>query len=352
LIISTIIIYRQIQHVKNRDIGYDKNSLVQMKMQGDMRKNFAAIKQELLNSGVITNVATSTEIMYTGNNSSNYTWQGKDPNSDILLSNRMVSPGFIATLGLPVLEGRDFTSEADSFNIVISESLAKIISKESALGKTIQENDNILTVIGVVKDFVYGDVYTKGEPVIFFCRPDYSEKMYVRARAGSSPQQMLAVMEPVLHRHNAAYPFMYKFVDEQFNEFFKSEMLVGKLSRIFSALAIIISCLGLFGLAAYTAERRTKEIGIRKVLGASVRGVAGLLSKDFLQLVIISALIAFPVAWWAMHNWLQGYAYRVRMEVWVFAAAAAIAILIAVFTISFQAIRAALANPVKSLRTE
>jgi putative ABC transport system permease protein len=352
LIISTIIIYRQIQHVKNRDIGYNKDNLLQMKLQGDMEKNFAVIKQQLLSSGVITGVATSTEIMYTGNNSSHYTWQGKDPGADILLSNRYVSPGFIATLGLPVVEGRDFTNEADSANIVISESLAQLMGKGSALGKTIQEDDYKLTVIGVVKDFVYGDVYTKGEPVIFFCRPENSEKMYVRARPGTRASEILAVVEPVLHANNPAYPFMYKFVDDQFNEFFKSEMLVGKLSRVFSALAILISCLGLFGLAAYTAERRTKEIGIRKVLGASVRGVTGLLSKDFLQLVIISAIIAFPLAWWAMHNWLQGYAYRVRIEAWVFMAAAGMAILIALATISFQAIKAALANPVKSLRTE
>jgi ABC-type antimicrobial peptide transport system permease subunit len=155
-----------------------------------------------------------------------------------------------------------------------------------------------------------------------------------------------------MKRNNPAYPFDYRFVDDQFNQMFLSEMLMSKLARVFAALAIVISCLGLFGLAAYTAERRTKEIGIRKVLGASVPGIAGLLSKDFLQLVLLSCLIAFPVAWWVMYNWLQDFQYRVNIHWWVFVAAAVLAILIALITISFQAVKAALTNPVKSLRTE
>jgi ABC-type antimicrobial peptide transport system permease subunit len=155
-----------------------------------------------------------------------------------------------------------------------------------------------------------------------------------------------------MKKNNPAYPFQYRFVDDQFNDMFLSEMLISKLSRVFAALAIIISCLGLFGLAAYTAERRTKEIGIRKVLGASVSGIAGLLSKDFMKLVLIASGIAFPIAWWAMHNWLQGYSYRIEISWWIFIAAGSVALLIALVTISFQAIRAATANPVKSLRTE
>jgi putative ABC transport system permease protein len=354
LIISTIIIYRQIQHAKNRDIGYEKDKLLQMKMQGDMLKNFTAIRHDLLNTGLITGVGMSDEIMYTGNNSSNYNWQGKDPGRDILISHRMISPEFTSTLGLSLTEGRQFVSEADSSNVIITESLAALMGKGSALGKVIESGggDYKHTVVGVVKDFVYGDIYTKGEPVMFFCLPQQADKMYVRAATHARVDDLLAKMEPIMRRHNPSYPFTYKFVDEQVNEFFKREMLVGKLSRVFSALAIIISCLGLFGLAAYTAERRVKEIGIRKVLGASVKNVTNLLSKDFMLLVLISAFIAFPLAWWAMHSWLQGYAYRVQIEWWVFLIAAAAAILIALFTVSFQAIKAALANPVKSLRTE
>jgi len=155
-----------------------------------------------------------------------------------------------------------------------------------------------------------------------------------------------------MKKDNPAYPFQYKFVDDQFNESFQSEMLMSKLSRVFASLAIIISCLGLFGLAAYTAERRTKEIGIRKVLGASVSGIAGLLSRDFMKLVVLASLIAFPIAWWSMHNWLQSYQYRIEISWWIFFAAGLVALLIALLTISFQAIRAAVANPVTSLRSE
>ncbi len=176
--------------------------------------------------------------------------------------------------------------------------------------------------------------------------------MNVRIKAQSNVEQALTKIEAVMKKTNPAYPFEYKFVDEQFNEMFQSEMLVSKLSRVFAALAIIISCLGLFGLAAYTAERRTKEIGIRKVLGASVEGLASLLSKDFIKLVTTSCIIAFPVAWWIMQNWLQDYAYRIQISWWIFISAGVLAILIALLTVSFQAIKAAIANPVKSLRTE
>ena len=176
--------------------------------------------------------------------------------------------------------------------------------------------------------------------------------MYARLKPQNGVEQALAKIEAAIKKDNPAYPFGYRFVDDQFNHMFTGEMLVSKLSRVFAALAIIISCLGLFGLAAYTAERRTKEIGIRKVLGASVTGIAGLLSKDFLQLVLLSCLIAFPLAWWTMYHWLQGYAYRIEISAWVFVLAGVAAILITLVTISFQSIKAAIMNPVKSLRSE
>jgi len=176
--------------------------------------------------------------------------------------------------------------------------------------------------------------------------------MYVRTTPHSDPETALAKIGAVMKKENPAYPFEYKFVDDQFNNMFLSEILISKLSRVFAALAIIISCLGLFGLAAYTAERRTKEIGVRKVLGASVPGIAALLSKDFLKLVGVSCAVAFPVAWWMMNNWLQNYQYRIEISWWIFLIAGAAAIFIALFTVSFQAIKAAVANPVKSLRAE
>ncbi len=231
------------------------------------------------------------------------------------------------------------------------------MGKNSALGKIIwnagDTSGTKLTVVGVVNDYVYGNMYGKPDPVLFSATsPDHANKMYLRIKPKSNIEQVLAKIEAVMKKNNPAYPFNYKFVDEQFNQMFVSEMLISKLSRVFAVLAIVISCLGLFGLSAYTAERRTKEIGIRKVLGASVTGIASLLSKDFLKLVGLSCLLSFPLAWWMMHNWLQGYQYRIEINWWIFLIAGSAAILIALITISFQAVKAALANPVKSLRSE
>ena len=195
--------------------------------------------------------------------------------------------------------------------------------------------------------------HNTSDPVIFLCLPArYMSEVYARVKPGVSIEGALGQIEGVMKKHNPAYPFQYRFVDQQFSDMFRGEMLVSKLSRLFAVLAIIISCLGLFGLAAYTAERRTKEIGIRKVLGASVSGLAQLLSKEFLQLVLVACVIAFPLAWWAMDSWLQQYAYRTDIHWWVFALAGGLSIIIAFATVSFQSVKAAIANPVSSLRSE
>ena len=372
LIIGTIIIYQQIQHVKSRNLGFNKDNLLQMRLQGDMLKNFAAIKQDLINTGVVENAALADhETIYSGNNTGGITWQGKDPNSNILISNRVVSPEFIPVTGMEVVTGRNFVesdiiemtddfqpkSPNPVFNVIITESLQKLLGKESALGKMLQVPNSKtkylnLKVIGVLKDYVYGDMYGKPDPVVFYCMPQFTSLLYLKTKAQTNTEQALAKIEAVMKKDNPAYPFEYKFVDEQFNNLFMSEALISKLSQVFAALAIVISCLGLFGLAAYTAERRTKEIGVRKVLGASVAGLAGLLSKDFLKLVVLSCLVAFPLSWWAMYKWLQNYAYRIDISFWIFMVAGVLAVVIALATVSFQAIKAAVANPVKSLRTE
>jgi predicted permease len=363
LIISTIIVYQQIQHVKSRGLGFNKNNLLQTDMKGDLAKNYTSIKQELLNTGFVDNVALSDHItLYGGNNTGGLTWEGKTTRAQILISQRYVSTGFFQTSGIKIIEGRDIV-ETDSaivnktINVVITQSLERLMGKGSALGKKIRyEGDNsgmAAQVVGVVNDYVYGDMYGKPDPVMFFySKPENTTVMYVRLKPQADIEKSLAKMQNVIKKYNPAYPFTYQFVDEQFNQMFLGEMLISKLSKVFAALAIIISCLGLFGLAAYTAERRTKEIGIRKVLGASVGGITTLLSKDFFKLVAVSCLIAFPVAWWMMHNWLQSYQYRIGISWWIFLAAGISAMLIAWLTISFQSIRAATANPVTSLRSE
>jgi putative ABC transport system permease protein len=355
LIISTIIIYQQVQHIRHRDLGYNKDHLIDMQITGMLGKKFSAIRQDLLNTGVVENAAlASARSINTTNNTTGYSWEGKDPDRQILVSHRSVSPEYISTMGMHLIEGRDFLANpaSDSDHILITRSLAKLMGKESAIGKIIRDGDDQYEVVGVIKDYVYGNMYGSPDPVIFFCKPDDTRYFYVRQKATVHPEEALAKIGAVMKKHNPAYPFDYTFVDDQFNERFKSELFVGKLSGVFASLAIVISCLGLFGLATYTAERRTKEIGIRKVTGAGVMNITVFLSGDFMKLVLISTLIAFPLAWWAMNQWLQDYAYRISIQGWVFVTAGTAAMLIALLTIGFQSVRAALANPVKSLRTE
>jgi putative ABC transport system permease protein len=360
LIISTIIIYNQIQHMRNRDLGYNKENVIQTGLRGEMKKRFPVIKDQLLSSGYVENAAISNlNQLYMGSSTGDFSWEGKDPSKDILVTQDIISPGYLGTMGIQLIKGRDFYPDPkpDSLNVIVNETFAKMISKDTKrndlIGTVLRRDSTNYSVIGVVKDFVYDDMLGSGDPLIFHCYPENFGYMYVRLKKQANVEKAVAKIESIVKTSNPGYPFNYVFVDDEFDRVFKNDMLIGKLSRIFALLAIIITCLGLFGLSAYTAERRTKEIGIRKVLGASVSGITGLLSKDFLKLVILSSIISFPLAWWFMHDWfLQGYAYRIKINWWVFIMAAALALFIALFTISFQAIKAALSNPVKSLRTE
>lgn len=362
LIVSTIVIYQQIQHVKNRNLGFNKNNLLQIDMNSEMKKNYAVVQQDLLQSGVIEDLAISNyNTLYDGNNTGGFTWEGKTSDNQVLISMRYVSPGYMKTTGMKILQGRDLVSTdsigSRNMNVMITQSLEELMGKESAVGKTLRigkdSNATVVNVVGVVNDYMYGNMYGKPDPVMFICvSPENASMLYARLKPGENIEPSLKKIEAVLLKNNPGYPFTYHFVDDQFNQMFNNEQLISKLSRVFSMLAIIISCLGLFGLAAYTAERRIKEIGIRKVLGASVTGIASLLSIEFLQLVLISCIVAFPVSWWMMHKWLQDYQYRIEINWWIFIAAGIAAIFIALLTISFQSIRAAMANPVKSLRTE
>ena len=356
LIVCTILIYQQINHVKDRDLGYDKQNLVNVSLRGTMKEHFNAIKNDLQSTGVVENAAISdNRVLQLGSNTGDYTWQGKDPDKQVLITIEGVSPGYINTMGIHLQQGRDFYPDmkSDSNNIIINQSLAKILDKKNVVGSIIsRDGGQQYTVVGVIKDFVYNNMYASPAPLILFPDTSTNNFLSVRLKAGANLHNALAKIENVIKSNNPGYPFEYNFIDEQFDKLFKTETLIGKLAGVFSILAIFISCLGLFGLAAYTAEKRTKEIGIRKVLGASVKGLAALLSKEFLQLVAISCLIAFPVSWWVMKNWLNSYEYRIAINWDVFIAAGLLALLIALLTVSFQAIKAAIANPIKSLRTE
>ncbi|MDB5130294.1 MAG: macB 13 [Mucilaginibacter sp.] len=356
LIIGTVIIYQQIQHVKNRRLGYNKNNLVYVILQGKQAEHFTSIYNDLKQSRVVENAALSDNpVLQIGNNTDNYSWDGKDATKNPLISWQNVSPQFISTMGMKLAEGRDFHAQSsiDSSNVIINEALAKQLGKQGRVGAIIREDGKKpLVITGIVKDYLYNDMYGAAAPLLLYNRPANASVLSIRFKPGVNMQDALIKAGGIVKTDAPGYAFDYQFIDQDFDQLFKTETLTGQLAGIFASLAIFISCLGLFGLAAYTAERRIKEIGIRKVLGASVYGLAGLLSKDFLKLVTISCVLAFPAAWWAVNNWLQSYQYRIVVQWWVFVVAGFMSLFIALATVSFQAIKAALMNPVKSLRSE
>ncbi|MEO6630472.1 MAG: ABC transporter permease [Mucilaginibacter sp.] len=356
LIIGTVIIYQQIQHVKSRELGYNKDNLVYVNLQGKQGDQFTAIYNDLMKSGIAVNAALSNDrAIEVGSNTDNYSWDGKDASKNPLISWQNVSSQFISIMGIKMVAGRDFNPQSalDSNYVIINEAFAKQMGKEGRVCGIIRDGGKkAFQIAGIMKDYLYNDMYGKAEPLLIYNHPADTRVLTIRLKNGVNKQDAILKAGNIVKADSPGYPFDYQFVDNDFDELFKTETLTGSLAGVFAALAVFISCLGLFGLAAYTAERRIKEIGIRKVLGATVAGLTGLLSKDFLKLVCISCIIAFPAAWWAVNNWLQSYQYRVNIQWWVFAMAGAISLVIALATVSFQAIKAALMNPVKSLRSE
>ena len=355
LIISTIIIYQQILHVKDRDLGYDKQDLVYTSLQGKMKEHFYAIKNDLQATGFVKNASLSRSgVLQMGSNTGDFQWEGKDPNKQVLVTVEAVSPEYISTMGMKLKAGRDFYNDikADSNNVIINDAMAKIMNRKNVLGSILTLHDTKTTIIGVVNDFVYNNMYSPAAPLMLYADTASTNYMTVRFKPNTHLATALPAIEKIMKADNPGYPFEYKFVDEQFNNFFKTETLIGKLASVFSILAIFISCLGLFGLAAYTAERRTKEIGIRKVLGASVKNIVTILSTDFIKLVAIALIISSPLAYMAASKWLESFPYRIALSWWLFGGAALLVIAIALCTVSSQAIKAAIANPAKSLRNE
>ncbi|MEX6689624.1 ABC transporter permease [Danxiaibacter flavus] len=355
LIIGTIIVFQQIQHARNRPLGYRPDNLISFGLSNDLTKNFEPLKRDLLATGYLEAVSRSSSPM-TGvyNQWDDFSWEGKDPDSHPLFSAIMIDHDYDKASGVILKEGRFFSKEflTDSNAVVLNEAAVKLMGFKNPLGKMIRFANQPMTVIGVVQNVIMEDPFRSVMPAIMLFRPYFISQGMIRFKTGTNLQKALAAIQPVMATYNPAYPFEYRFVDEEFNKKFQAENQVGALSRIFAALAIFISCLGLFGLASFMAERRTKEIGVRKVLGASVSQLWLLLSKDFVLLVFISCLIASPLALYFLQDWLKKYEYRIEISPLVFISAGIIAIIITLATISFQAIKAALANPVKSLRTE
>jgi ABC-type antimicrobial peptide transport system permease subunit len=353
LIISTITIYRQIQHARNRPAGYDMNRLVTTDMNNDLAKNYGAIKHEMLEKGIAESITwASVPITGTGMHRDVEQWPGKRAGETVDMGRIVVPEGYFKTMGMTLKEGRDFAGPADTLNVIFNEAAVKLLRLKAPLNQTIGYWDSKMKIIGIVKDALTASPYMPADPTIFFYDPYPRGAMMYRISAQVSPHSAIRNLTTLFNKYNPAFPFDYRFADASYAAKFDFEVLVGRLSGLFAAFAVFISCLGLFGLAAYLAERRTKEIGIRKVMGASVSSLWLMLSKEFILLVSISSCIASPIAFYFLQGWLQKYSYRVDIGFKVFLISAFAAVVITLLTISFQAIKAATANPVKSLRTE
>ncbi len=357
LIISTLIIYQQIKYAKDRPKGYNAENLVMVNSSDDLNRNFIALKTDLLQSGQVVSVTKAASGMtYFPASFSIRDFPGKKSGESMEMATTAISPGYFKTVGTRLKLGHDFAEDAgpDTLDVILNEAAVHQLRLKNPLNQliTFDYRKNPMRIIGVVENAIVGSPFYLAGSALYVYNPGWTGAIMFRLNPNTGRQQAVKKIAAIFSRYNPSFPFDYRFADEAFSATYNTEILVGTLASIFAVLAIFISCLGLFGLAAYVAEQRTKEIGIRKVMGASVSQVWVLLSKDFVLLVLISCLIASPVALYYLHNWLLKYDYRISIGPGVFILAALAALAITIITVSFQAIRAALANPVKSLRSE
>ncbi len=355
LMIGTIIIYQQIQYGKNRPIGFNNKGLISVNWSDDISKSFEALRQELLSTGAVVSICKSnsppSEIF---SNNNGWEWKNSQPlEKTVIFSTIATEYDYTKTLGIKMLEGRDFSREfADSNAVILNEAAVKRMGLKNPVGELLKWNGKPMTVVGVVPDIQMGSPFRAISPLTIIYNKGWVSFLNVRLNPGMSASKAIGLIKPIFDKYNPAFPFEYQFADEQYARKFDYENLVANLAAIIAILAIFISCLGLFGLASFTAEQRVKEIGVRKVLGASVFNLWRLLSKDFVLLVLTACAISIPIAWYFMNEWLKSYDYKISIGIGVFAIVIVLSVAITLITVSFQAIKAALANPVKSLRTE
>lgn len=356
LIIGTIIVFRQVQFAKDRPIGYDRKGLINMFMStNDIHDHFDAVRAELKNSGAVAEITESgSPTTSVWNSNGGFDWKGKDPELAVDFPNNGVTFEYGKTVGWEFVDGRDFSRDhaTDSSAFVINQAAVKFLGFKNPVGEILVWEKKPYTIIGVIKDIVIESPYEPVRASLFHIDKGAGNVIIAKINPEISSRQALAQVESVFKKYNPAAPFEYKFVDQEYAAKFGDEERIGKLASFFAGLAVFISCLGIFGLASFVAEQRTKEIGVRKVMGASVFNLWQMLSKDFVVLVVISLFIAMPFAYWSMSQWLKKYEYRTDIAWWVFAISGAGALVITLLTVSYQSIRAATANPVKSLRTE
>ena len=352
LIASTFIISNQLNYIRSKELGYDKSHVLSVNMRG-MNEHYDAVKAALMKQPGITDVtrASSNVVSIGGQTGDNY-WDGKKEGETMMVRPMAIDKDFIPFFKMKLQAGNNFTGTvADSAHFILNETAVKVAGIKDPIGKKFKLWKTMGTIAGVVKDFHFASMKYKIEPVVFYYFPNDMGRIYIKTTAANAASS-IAASEKIWKKYNPDFAFDYAFLDDTFNELYKSEQQTGFLFNAFAVIAILISCLGLFGLAAFTAQRRNREIGVRKVLGATVTGVIRLLAKDFIKLVLVAIVIATPLTWYMMNKWLQDFAYKTTISWMVFLLAGLIAIAIALITVSFQAIKAAIANPVKSLRTE
>ena len=353
LIVSVLVVYQQMKLIQTTNLGYNKDNILTFSNDGDIKKNLTPFLAEIKKfPGVINATSESGDFFGRANHGGGgIDWDGKDPNLGIEYYGNDVGDNFFQTMNLHIAEGRPFSKAfADSSSVIFNETAIKTMGIKSPIGKTVSLWGQKKQIVGIVKDYHFKSLYDKISPSFLVYNPN-SDNTLVKIKAGLE-KQTIAGIKALFTKFNNGLGFNYSFLDDDYNRLYASEQRVSELSKYFAAIAILISCLGLFGLAAFTAQKRQKEIGIRKVIGASVSNVVAMLSKDFLMLVFIALIIAIPASWWAANEWLKSFAYRINISPLIFVITALTVVLITLITISFQSIKAAIANPVKSLRTE
>jgi hypothetical protein len=356
LIIGTIIVYRQIEFAKDRPVGYERNGLISMSMMTPaIHDHFNAFRNEMMQTGTIASL-TEAGSPTTGvwNSTSGFSWPGKDPNLSTDFGVVSTAYDYGKTLHWEIAEGRDFSREflTDSSALILNEAAVRFMGLKNPVGQTVTWWGKPLQVIGVINNIVTESPYDEVKPIMFNLSNGDFNVVILRIKPQLSTKDALTKIEPIFKKFNPDQPFEYNFVDEDYANKFIAEERIGKLSAIFASLAIFLSCLGLFGLASFVAEQRNREIGLRKVLGASVLNLWSLLLRDFVVLVLIACLISGPIARLVLKNWLMHFTYHTQISWWIFAAAGAGALLITLITVSYQALKAAFMNPVKTLRAE
>jgi ABC-type antimicrobial peptide transport system permease subunit len=354
LISATIIVYQQVQHVKNRDIGYNANNLIMIPVTPDVSKNYVVIKQELLKTGMIHAVTRTfspiTEVWW---KSPAPDWPGKPADANIIVTGFSTDVDFSKTIGVKILQGKDFSGlPSDSSAIMLNKAAVDAMGLKNPIGTELRYRDHAFTVTGVTANIVMESPYKPVEPMMIYFKPDNSNIVDIRLNASAELPKALKAIESVFKTYNPSVPFEYQFADQEFGKKFITEELISKLTNIFAALAIFICCIGLAGLASFTVEKRIREIGVRKVLGASVNQVLLMISKEFLKLVLMAFVIAIPIAWWTMNSWLQQYDYRITIHLSLFLIVGFAVLLLTMIVVSLNTLKAATTNPVKSLRSE